>query len=468
MAGKPHDALARFMLEHHAEPVLILDREGKLVEHNRSAKEGDLGLLALFEARERDARIATFLDELRHGGTAFTLVASAQGRLSRLEGARVDDFVVVVARAVPSPREVEEELRQLRSRASLGLVAASFIHDFNNLLTPILLLGARLARSGDPESETALVASEIHASTAIAASLTRDLLALARPRMPTVERVDVDETILDLQRLVQRLLGADIDTTFALDGRGAQVDVDKKRLEHALLNIVINARDALPDGGRVTISTMLKEEGGRHRIAIAIGDTGVGMTDEVRAKVLEGHFTTKAGSGGMGLGLTSVQRFARESGGSLAIQSTPGSGTEVTILLEPVAALRTMRKVHATPPSIDGGGEPVLVADRDDRVRRSIKLVLDARGYEAEAVGSRDAALEAAAIHPFRVALVDASLVRGDATSFLHRLRALSPQLRIVILSDGHPTDEPTQLDALEKPFDDEALVAIVQRALDS
>lgn len=466
MAAAAHLALARFMLEHHAEPVLILDRAGSLVEHNASAKE-DLDLLALFEARRPDARIGTFLDELRHAGTSFTLVASARGRLSRLEGARVDDFFVIIARAVPAPREVEEELRQLRSRASLGLVAASFIHDFNNLLTPVLLLAARLARSGDPTSETAVIASEIHAGTTIAASLTRDLLTLARPRVPAVERVDIDEAILDLQRLVQRLLGVDIDTAFALDGRGTQVDVDKKRLEHAILNLVINARDALPDGGRVTISTALVEEGGHRRLAITVGDTGIGMTEEVRAKALDGHFTTKASSGGMGLGLTSVQRFARESGGSLAIRSEVGVGTEVTISLQPVAAIGAPAKAVAKEVCKEGGGELVLVAERDDRVRRSVKLVLDSRGYPTVAVGSRDAALEATAIHSFRVALVDAALLRGNTASFLGRLRALAPRARVVILSDGHPTEEPTLLDALAKPFDDDALVSTIRRALD-
>lgn len=467
MTADARDALARFMLEHHPEPVFVLDGAGKLALHNQSAKGADPDLLGLFEGRRSDARIGTFLDELRHAGTSFTLVASEQGRLSRLEGARVGEFFVVIARAVPAPREVEEELRQLRSRASLGLVAASFIHDFNNLLTPILLLGARLARSGDPTSETAMLASEIHAGTTIAASLTRDLLALARPRVPTVERLEVDETILDLRRLVQRLLGVDIDVAFALDGHGAHVEVDKKRLEHAILNLVINARDALPEGGQVTISTALVEEAGHRLLALSVRDTGVGMSEEVRAKVLEGHFTTKASSGGMGLGLTSVQRFARESGGSLAIRSEVGVGTEVTILLEPIAALRVARKTIAHAPTTEGGGELVLVADRDERVRRSIKLVLDARGYQAEAVGSRDAALEAAAIHPFRVALVDAALVRGDATSFLQRLRALAPHVRVVVLSDGHPSEEPAQLDALAKPFDDEALVSTVRRAMD-
>src|SRR5688572_16599208 len=146
MASSHRDAIVRFVLETHREPLVILDDHGRVVDANQAARGAELDIPGLFAREDADARLRAFTEELRFAGKSYTLVATPLGKVYRLEGTAVDGWFLVFARDISEQRAVDEELRQLRARASLGLVAASFIHDFNNLVTPILLLSERLLR----------------------------------------------------------------------------------------------------------------------------------------------------------------------------------------------------------------------------------------------------------------------------------------------------------------------------------
>lgn len=424
MDGDLHFALSRYVLEHHREIFVVLDKDGHVVDVSQSAEKAELDVVALFDGPRRDLRIDAFVEELGLSGQAHTLVASPDGAVFRLEGKAVDKYRIVVAHRLSKGDE---------PKPSLGIVAASFIHDLNNLLMPILLLSGRLVRDLKGQqagSESAMIAAEINSSATLAAALARDVLALARPRAETIERVDVNEMVAELERLVRRLAGPNVDVLFAL-GTDADLEtrVDRKRLEHAVLSLVVAARDAMPDGGHLAIATALVDHAGARRIALSLTDTGEG-------------------------GPRSIEGFPAE------VSSARGQGTSATIILEPAPP-----SVPAIP--VAETGRVIMVAERDELVRRAIQRVLESHGWTVVSVGTQDDALEAAAVHPLRIAMLDSMIFRRAPTTFLHQLRALAPKMRLVLLTHAGAADHvPQHVTVLPKPFGDDELVRAVRQAL--
>lgn len=433
MDGDLHFALSRFVLDHHRELVVVLDDRGRVVDANKSARAGELDLASLFDVPARDVRIDAFFEELELSGIAHTLVASANGSVYRLEGTTVGKYRVVVARELAKNDD---------ARPPLGPVAASFVHDFNNLLVPILLLSGRLARDLERESESAMIAADIHSSATLAAALARDVLALARPRRPAVQRVDVNGMLLDIERLTRRLAGANVDILYALgDDAALETRVDRGRLEHAVLSLVVAARESMPDGGHLAIATALVDQGSTRAIALSLTDTGDtdATTRDVRARAAEGFVVD--------------------------VRSADGHGTCVTVLLDRA----TDRAADAPPPSAvtSRAARVVMIAERDERVRRAVTRVLESHGWKVVAVESQDDAIATVAAHPVGVAMLDSSVLRREPATFLHRLKALAPALRLVLLSDHALGDSvPVNVVVLQKPFGDGDLVGAITRAL--
>jgi two-component system, cell cycle sensor histidine kinase and response regulator CckA len=329
-------ALADFVLLALPEPVVVLDSRGALATSNRAAMERP-EIAELFDLSSGGQRVSAFLDDLRRHGIARAEIAVSAGTL-RLEGTAIEGFLIVIVRDVSERRELDQEMQQLRAGASLALVAATLVHDFNNVLAPVLLLSARLATELERGSRVETIASEIHSAATLGASLMRDVISLSRPRMLQIERVSVNEVIAERLGLITRFLGDSVIIEHELDAGLGDVLVDRKRFEHALLNLVANARDAMPDGGRLTIATRLVATDRGPSVTLEVTDTGVGMTEDVRRRAFESFFTTKADSGGTGIGLASVHRFARESGGHVTLESEPMKGTKATLVLPRLAA----------------------------------------------------------------------------------------------------------------------------------
>jgi two-component system, cell cycle sensor histidine kinase and response regulator CckA len=464
--------LGDFVLDRLSEALVVLDPDGSLVKSNRAASaSGRTDIVGLFDDARRDPRIETFLEGLRLHAVSRAEVESANGQTLSLDGVAIDGWFIVLVRDDSERRELDRELQQLRSGASLALVAATLVHDFNNLLTPVLLLSSRLVSELEKESRAAMLASEIHAAANLGSALMRDVLSLSRPRVPLIERVDVNEVVTERLGLIGRLVGDGVEIVPMLDPHLGDVLVDRKRFEHALLNLVANARDAMTGGGRVTIATRLVSGDDGPSISLAVTDTGVGMTDEVRRQAFESFFTTKADSGGTGIGLASVQRFARESGGHVALETAPLEGTTVTVFLPRLAASEESVASILHGAEISNGAGKILVADRDERVRRAIQIALEARGYTVVLASSAEGALEAAAVHRVDVALIDTQLTRRDHRGFLQLLRGVSASLRIVFLSVAPRAGSSTtdfEIGFLPKAFSDQELVRAVSEALGS
>ncbi len=422
----------------------MLDGQGRVLEANDSARRFTPELVTQLAG--------SFVDTLRASRAGCTMTASADGASYRLEGAPVDDVLVV------SIRELSRDVDPPRPQAPLGPVTASVIEELNDLLTPILIMSSRLVR--ELEGSSANMASVIHTGATLAAALTRDVLALARPRFPFVERVDVNDAVREVKPLVVRLLGADVDVVLELaDGLGEST-LDRRRLEHALLNLIVNARDSLGEGGRVTISSALVEYRGRSRILLAVSDDGRGMTEEARLRALEGDRDAAR----IGIGIAAVHRFVRDCGGELVVESAPGKGTTVKMFFERACA----EQRRAIPVRKKGGGETVLVADRDERIRWSMRLVLESEGYVVLLASTQESALALAASTPFDVAVVDDRILSHEPRAFLQRLRARAPQHRLVFMTDAVRTDtHGGAVAVLTKAFSGDDLLREVRRVLD-
>ena len=339
-------ALSRFVVEHLSQPVFVLDDAGNVVAANRAADaDAHPDLTAPFRAETPDPEVVAFLERLRASGRA-SLETPAEwmsgGQAAfQLRGAAVDGFFVVTAepRAKSAPRESEQ--RQLRRLDTLGLLTARVAHDINNLLTPLLLLSRELVTDLEATGQNPTVAQEIELTAQRAAGLLQSLLGFVRPARPRTELLTLNTAVTEIRPLLHMLAGPDVQITLSVDERPPKVQVDRMQLEQSLLNLVSNSIHAMPQGGTLRISVShtrahaSASNGGpapTHAILV-VDDTGCGMTPEVQRRAFDAFFTTRAGAGGTGLGLSSVQHFVKEHSGAITLDSEAGRGTRIAIHL---------------------------------------------------------------------------------------------------------------------------------------
>ncbi|HEY3493997.1 MAG TPA: ATP-binding protein [Polyangiaceae bacterium] len=352
-AHSPEQVLADFVRHELADAVLVLDRDGSLVERNRAAgSERFASAVSRFEHAQEDPELAAFLRELEANGRATRELPATSGPRASgplaLEGHTSDAWFVVTLRDLTERRALEDEIKELRHFEALGLLTANVLHDFNNLMTPMLVLSSTLASELDTSSSAAAIAADLESIATRSALLFRNVVATTRPHERALEAIGLNAVLRAVRPWLERVAGSRVAVTLALGEPQAQLLVDRPGLEHAILNLVANARNAMPDGGTLRISTSVeiapaelangaragtsvKHEAPRAEAVLRVTDDGAGMTDEVRARAFEAFFTTREEEGGTGLGLASVKRFVTASGGSVKLESAPGRGTTVTL-----------------------------------------------------------------------------------------------------------------------------------------
>lgn len=382
-------------------------------------------------------------------------------------------------------RASEEQLRRAHKMEAVGQLAAGVAHNFNNLLQVTLGYTDLLLDRARDENERYAVA-EIRNATERGAALTRQLMAFGRQHEPSVARVDLDRIVGGLRDMLSRLVREDIDLQLTLGGRRAVVVLDPSDLEQIVINLVINARDALPSGGRIEITTdTLAVDPGRvpkgERVAagdyvrVRVADNGIGMSPEVQAHLFEPFFTTKEVGQGAGLGLAFVHGVAQHAGGFTLVDTAPSQGTTVSVFL-PRAAPSSEPAVRAAgaadQPRRARGGTILLVED-EDAVRTTTERILLRAGYtvltarNAEEAAATFAAREA----DISLLLTDVIMPGMHGPELAARLAASSPQLPVVFVS-GY-TDEMPSLPVVSsraafvaKPFTAAALVKTIDGLL--
>jgi PAS domain S-box-containing protein len=393
---------------------------------------------------------------------------------------------VSAARDVSRERALEAELAQAQRMEAVGRLAGGIAHDFNNLLTAISGFG-ELASAGvssdDPVSEDI---GEILKASDRAASLTRALLAFSRRQVMQPSKVDLNEVVSGLTPMLRLLLGVDIELVAESDPELGPVLIDRGQLEQVILNLAVNARDAMPGGGKLTIATANASIDARHagshvdvvpgpHVKLVISDTGLGMTPEVMEHAFEPFFTTKERDKGTGLGLSTVIGVVQQSGGTVDMASTPGSGSVFTILLPRVGGACEPDETAGRTNPMQGGSETILVAEDQEAVRLYVERVLSRAGYRVLGAANGQDALAIARTLPHVDLLFTDMVMPGlGGLELAKLLTAIHPGVRTLYAS-GY-SDEALdqgfvnegQVPYLAKPFSMDGLLTRIREVLDN
>lgn len=357
----------------------------------------------------------------------------------------LDQFKKEVAKR----EEVEEQFRQSQKMEAIGRLAGGIAHDFNNFLTVIAGYSQIAIKrvAGDDGLREQL--EQINHAAARAAALTRQLLAFSRKQVlqPTV--LDLNTVVGQMDKMLQRLIGADIDLVTRLSADLDPVRCDSGQIEQIIMNLVVNARDAMPQGGKLTLETANVEldeayaqghvdvRSGPH-VMIAVTDTGTGMDAETRSKIFEPFFTTKERGRGTGLGLATVYGIVKQSGGNIWVYSEPGRGTTFKVYLPRAqgSVAPAVSRAAATE-SIPQGTETILMVEDEEAVRGLLKTVLESSGYKVLAAGDVDGAVRICERHAgdIHLLLTDMVLPKAGGAKVAEKIMSIRPDIKVAYMS---------------------------------
>lgn len=493
-------SLLRAALESTADGLLVVDRGGKIISYNQRfielwripeeivARHSDREALqfALEQLADPDEFIARVYQLYEHPEEeSFETISFKDGRqferYSRPQ--RIGDEIagrVWSFRDVTQRKKLETQLRQAQKMEALGRLSGGIAHDFNNLLHVIVGYAALLeGQVGRQQTGGLNYAAKISKAAQRAADLTRQLLTFSRHQMIEPEVLDVNDVLESMSKMLPRIIGEDIALEISPSAEPNYVVASRPQIEQVIMNLVVNARDAMPEGGKLSISTQTltlprapadgPELAPGTYAVLAVSDTGTGMSEEVKAHIFEPFFTTKPPGKGTGLGLATVYGIVKQNRGDIRVESAPGRGARFEIYF-PVIERQTsadIARISAKPPQ--RGSETVLLVEDEDAVRDTIRTILQRHGYTVISARNAEEALRTFSQQQAAVDLVITNIIMPGmrGVELARRLHELRPKTRVLYISGYADTAAGTiPGPRLQKPFTPDALLRKVRDLL--
>jgi PAS domain S-box-containing protein len=441
------------------------DERARLVNHHRDSKSLD-GIEVRW--KRKDGRVI----DVRLSG-AFLRDESGQNK-----------GVEVIVEDITERKLLEEQLRQSQKMEAIGRLAGGVAHDFNNLLTAINGYAEVVLMQLTQNNLLYKDIEEIRKAGQRAASLTNQLLAFSRRQIIQPRVLNINSVINDSLKMLRRLIGEDIELLTSLSPEAKRIKADPGQIEQVIMNLAINARDAMPQGGRLTIETrnVYLDEGfarkhsgarlGRY-VMLAISDTGCGMNQETRLRVFEPFFTTKDVGKGTGLGLSTVYGIVKQSGGHIQVESQVGAGAVFRIYLPMVDQEAEEQSSKPAASSNLTGSETILIVEDEESVRKLARIILTVQGYTVIEAASGPEALEMVRKSPVDLLITDVVMPQMSGRELAERFSREHPTMKVLYISGyldevmGHHGVIDTGLPLLTKPFSPEALTEKVRVVLD-
>jgi len=432
---------------------------------------------------EAAARVGTYEAEVwcahKDGSALLTslLITAVRDDDGTLKG------FTLLGRDITEQMRIAQERMQSQKLEVIGRLAGSVAHDFNNLLTVVSGFAELLIQSLEDDEDSRVYLDEITKATDQAATLTQQLLAFGRRQLLQPRVIDVNEVVAGMETMLRRLIGENIELHVRLAASPGAIRADVVQVQQAVLNLVINARDAMPNGGSLTIATGNVREpaasgadgGAGDMVTLVVSDTGQGMDAQTLARIFEPFFTTKDVGKGSGLGLATVDGIVAQSGGRIRVASAPNEGTTFTILLPATSDLPVGSTVAGPAPASPTGSETVLLVEDEPALRRLSRRVLAQFGYTVLEAPDGEEALNLAEAYegPINLVLTDVVMPRLSGRDLAERVRASHPEARVLYMS-GYTDDAVVQhgvltqeVSLLRKPFTPYALAARIRDVLD-
>ncbi len=494
----------RELFENASDMLFTLDLDGRFTSINRAcetitgyAREEALTLtLADVVAPEDAGLVARLGGLLTRGGERSLVQVTIRGKDGRRIATEVSwrpilrDGVVAsieaIARDLTERRRLEDQLRQAQKMEAVGRLAGGIAHDFNNLLMAVTGHSELLLERLSPEDPLRASAEQIRETAVRAARLTQQLLTFSRKQVLRPAVIDLNAIVADLKRLLERLIGEDVAFSTKVAPGGALVTADRGHLEQVIMNLVVNARDAMPDGGVLEVATrrlsLQAPEGEGYPglvpgeyVALEVRDTGVGMSEDVLSHLFEPFFTTKEAGKGTGLGLSTAYGIVAQSGGRITVQSAPGRGSTFRVVLPAAAGTVTRGATRGAFSTMPRGTETVLLVEDEPGVRDLIRDFLVRCGYTVVAAPDPSHAFDRFDEHRGRLRLLitDVVMPQMNGRELAEALVARQPDLRVLFMS-GYTDDQVLAQGVargagfLQKPFTPDVLARKVREVLDA